>query len=285
VRFISFESGGVQGIAIETPNGLYRGWVTSEPRFPGDLHSLLRGGHVALSHAAAELSEGRNINFSNVTLLPPITRPNKIICVGLNYVDHSANTQIERPDYPSLFVRFASCLVGHGKPLWRPKESVQLDYEGELVTVIGAAGRRIPREDALNHVAGYSIFNEASIRDFQKKSTQWTAGKNFDGTGAFGPAFVTADELPQGCKGLRLTTRLNGEIVQDALIDDMYFDVAALVHHVSVFTTLEPGDIIVTGTPPGIGLHQTPPRFLKPGDISEVEIEKIGVLRNPVTDA
>jgi 2-keto-4-pentenoate hydratase/2-oxohepta-3-ene-1,7-dioic acid hydratase in catechol pathway len=202
----------------------------------------------------------------------------------LNYLDHAAESEMKVPDFPTLFARFNTGLVGHGAALVRPHESDKFDYEGELVAVIGTGGRRIDKAKALDHVAGYSIFNDGSIRDFQLRTTQWTMGKNFDGTGPFGPVFVTADELPPGAKGLHLETRLNGETVQSASTDDLIFDVASLVSLISIGITLEPGDIIVTGTPSGVGAARKPPLFMKAGDVCEVEIEKIGALRNPVED-
>jgi acylpyruvate hydrolase len=230
------------------------------------------------------LLSGDAIGMSSVHRLPPIPNPEKIICVGLNYLDHTNESGFVQPDYPTLFTRVNSSLVGDGAPIIRPNVSEQLDYEGELVAVIGRGGRHIKRADALDHVAGYSIFNDASIRDYQFKTPQWTVGKNFDGTGAFGPVFVTADELPDGCKGLILETRLNGMTVQSAPIASMVFDVASQIEIISAAITLAPGDLLVTGTPSGVGLARKPPLWMKPGDICEVEIEGIGVLRNPILD-
>jgi 2-keto-4-pentenoate hydratase/2-oxohepta-3-ene-1,7-dioic acid hydratase in catechol pathway len=217
-------------------------------------------------------------------MLPPLPVPGKIICVGLNYVDHSIESGFVPPDYPTIFTRFASSLVGAGAPIIRPRVSTQLDYEGEMVAVIGTGGRHIPEENALDHVIGYSIFNDASVRDYQKKAPQWTIGKNFDGTGAFGPYLVTADELPRGGKGLHIQTRLNGQLVQDASTNDMVFSVAKLISILSEAITLSPGDVIVSGTPAGVGMARKPPLFMKHGDLCEIEIEGIGVLRNPVQD-
>jgi 2-keto-4-pentenoate hydratase/2-oxohepta-3-ene-1,7-dioic acid hydratase in catechol pathway len=225
---------------------------------------------------------GRRVALDQVEFLPPLRHPPKIICVGLNYVDHTTESGFVQPKYPTLFARFASSLAGHGHPLVRPAVSEQFDYEGELAVIIGRGGRQIPREAALDHVFGYSLFNDVSVRDFQFKSPQWTAGKNFDGTGVFGPYLVTADELSPGCKGLTLETRLNGEIVQSAPIDDMVFDVADLIAILSAFMTLEPGDVIVSGTPAGVGMARNPPLWMKPGDRVEVEVDGLGVLANQV---
>jgi 2-keto-4-pentenoate hydratase/2-oxohepta-3-ene-1,7-dioic acid hydratase in catechol pathway len=172
----------------------------------------------------------------------------------------------------------------HGQPIVRPRVSSALDYEGEIAAIIGRGGRHIPRDRALQHVLGYSLFNDASIRDYQLRTPQWTVGKNFDGTGAFGPFLVTSDELPPGASGLTLTTRLNGQVVQRASTDDLIFDVATLVSLLSEVLTFEPGDVIVTGTPAGVGAARKPPLWLKPGDVCEVEVERIGRLSNLVSD-
>lgn len=224
------------------------------------------------------------IDLAEVELLPPISNPGKIICVGLNYSDHTEESGYKQPDHPTLFPRFASSLIGAGAPIIRPQISEALDFEGELVAVIGRGGRHIEKVHALEHVAGYSIFNDGSIRDFQHRTPQWTLGKNFDGTGAFGPVFVTADELPAGARGLRIETRLNGEIVQSSNTDKLIFDVATLVSTISEAITLEPGDVIVTGTPSGIGHARTPRLYMRAGDVVEVEIEGIGILKNPIAD-
>jgi 2-keto-4-pentenoate hydratase/2-oxohepta-3-ene-1,7-dioic acid hydratase in catechol pathway len=215
-------------------------------------------------------------------LLAPLRNPGKIICIGLNYADHSKESGFATPTYPAIFSRYASSLMGAGAAMIRPSVSEQLDYEGELAVVIGKAGRHIPVESALEHVLGYSVFNDGSVRDYQMKSGQWTIGKNFDATGAFGPTLVTADELPPGAKGLKLQTRLNGQVVQEASTDDMLFDVATLISLLSAAHTLQPGDVIVSGTPAGVGMARKPQLWMKPGDICEVEIEKLGLLRTPI---
>ena len=249
---------------------------------PADLQALLTAGPDAMRQAYDTLLKGEEVDISKVEYLPPLPSPEKIICVGLNYKDHAKESGFEVPKYPALFGRFPSSLIGHGAPIVRPKVSEQLDYEGELVAIIGKAGRNIPKERALEHVAGYSIFNDASIRDYQFKSAQWMVGKNFDSTGAFGPVFVTADELEPGAKGLRLTTRLNGVALQNASTSDMIFDVATQVSLLSDAMLLKPGDVFVTGTPSGIGVARDPKILMKPGDVCEVEIEGIGLLSNPV---
>jgi 2-keto-4-pentenoate hydratase/2-oxohepta-3-ene-1,7-dioic acid hydratase in catechol pathway len=271
------------GLAVAVGNA-WHGLTEADRGFPGTLQALIEAEGEALSKAGKALSSAPGVTLDAVTLLPPLSHPEKIVCVGLNYVDHSAESGFKQPDYPTLFGRFNSSLIAHGVPILRPSFSDQLDYEGELVAVIGKTGRDVAEADALNHVCGYSIFNDASIRDYQFKAPQWTPGKNFDDTGAFGPFFVTTDELPPGCEGLRLQTRLNGEVVQEASISDMVFSVARLVSILSGFMTLKPGDVIVTGTPSGVGLARKPPLWMRDGDTVEVEIEKIGVLSNPVRD-
>jgi 2-keto-4-pentenoate hydratase/2-oxohepta-3-ene-1,7-dioic acid hydratase in catechol pathway len=271
-------------LAIALPGGEFRGINESDATFPGRLEELIAEGADALQAAGERLARGRRIDTQSVQWLPPISAPGKIICVGLNYVDHSIESGFVPPTYPTLFARFSTSLIGHGAAIRRPEASIQLDYEGEMVAVIGKAGRHIARSQALSHVAGYSIFNDASIRDFQTKSPQWTVGKNFDGTGSFGPVFVTADELPPGGKGLRIQTRLNGEVVQNASTSDMIFDVVSLISIISEAITLEPGDVIVTGTPSGVGVARKPQLFMKHGDICEVELEDVGILSNVVAD-
>jgi acylpyruvate hydrolase len=283
MRFASFAENGVNGLAVRTKAGGWAGLLENADGFPGSLETLLSRGD-SLNDAATILARGKPVDLDRVTLLPVLSNPGKIICVGLNYADHSAESGFKQPDYPTLFGRFNSSLIAHGAPIVRPKLSEQLDYEGELVAVIGKRGRNIPKARALDHVVGYSIFNDASIRDYQFKSPQWTMGKNFDDTGAFGPALVTSDELPSGCLGLKLVTRLNGQVVQSAMIDDMVFDVATQIALVSEAITLSPGDIFVTGTPSGVGLARKPPLWMKHGDICEVEIDQLGILRNPIVD-
>ena len=282
MRFISVRRHGVDGIGLMQADGQARVLWADAPGYPGSLDDLVSRGQPAFTAAGRAIGEGQTIALASVELLAPLRRPGKIICIGLNYADHSKESGFETPTYPAIFSRYASSLMGDGAPMIRPHVSEQLDYEGELVAVVGKRGRHIPKEKALDHVLGYSVFNDGSVRDFQFKSAQWTIGKNFDATGAFGPCLVTADELPPGAKGLRLQTRLNGQVVQSASTDDMIFDVATLVSLLSVAHALEPGDVIVTGTPAGVGLARTPKLWMKPGDVCEVEIERVGLLRTPI---
>lgn len=283
MRFAAYWDGSRSGLAASR-GGAFHGLLAGDERYPGSLSSLVAGGLEQLLAAGEALLSGPEVDLSSVTLLPPLPAPPKIVCVGLNYADHSAESGFKVPDYPTVFGRFASSLIGHGAPIIRPLASEQLDYEGEFVAVIGKGGRDISRERALDHVIAYSLFNDASIRDYQFKAPQWTVGKNFDGTGAFGPYLVTADELPAGCCGLRLETRLNGQVVQSASTDDLVFDIRTLVSTLSEAFSWEPGDVIVTGTPSGVGLARKPPLWMKAGDLCEVELEGLGVLSNPVVD-
>jgi acylpyruvate hydrolase len=284
MRFAVFRDGEREGLAAASPDGEFRGLLSGDAQYPGSLQALVCRGRAALDAAVHVLLTGPVVDLDKVTLLPPLPSPSKIACVGLNYVNHSLESGFTPPDYPTIFTRFASSLVAAGAPIIRPRVSTQLDYEGEMVAVIGVGGRHIPEDSALDHVIGYSIFNDASIRDFQKKAPQWTMGKNFDGTGAFGPCMVNADELPPGGKGLHIQTRLNGDVVQDASTGDMVFGIASLISILSEAITLSPGDIIVSGTPAGVGMARNPPLFMKHGDVCEVEIEGIGILRNTVED-
>jgi 2-keto-4-pentenoate hydratase/2-oxohepta-3-ene-1,7-dioic acid hydratase in catechol pathway len=231
---------------------------------------------------AALIGPSPSLPLSSARLLPPVPDPARIICIGRNYLDHLAEGKdVSLPQYPGLFLRFASTLVGHDAPILHGPASDNLDYEGELAVVIGRAGRTIDRSDALDHVLGYSCFMDGTMRDFQARYSA-TIGKNFPGTGGFGPWIVTVDEVGDPADGLELTTRLNGAVMQHSSTNKMIFDVAEIIAFVSVFTPLEPGDVIVTGTPDGVGRARKPPVWMKPGDVIEVEIERIGTLRHPV---
>ena len=254
-----------------------------DAQLPGSLERLLALGASALDAIGRGAGAARRRTpVQGATYLPPLTHPGKVICVGLNYADHAAEAQLKSPDYPAFFARFTQSFVGHGAALVRPRISDKFDYEGELVAVVGRRARAVSRARALECVAGYTVFNDGSIRDYQFKSTQWLVGKNFDRTGACGPELVTADELPPGASGLKLQTRLNGELLQNANTRDMLFDVASLVALCSEVLQLEPGDMIVTGTPAGVGFARKPPLFMAPGDVCEIAIEQLGTLVNPV---
>jgi len=281
VRFVSFQQGPTPGIGVSI-DGRLTGLMANQSGYPGDLLAIIQAGKAAMAAAHGKLASSPEIDLAAVSVEPPVRGSSKILCVGQNYRQHALEMGNKIPDYPVIFVRFQSTLVGHGGNIVRPNSSIELDYEAELAVIIGQRVRHTSKEAALDAVAGYSIFNDASVRDFQMRTSQFTMGKNFDGTGAFGPMLVTPDELPQGGSPLKMELRLNGKTMQSTLTDDMIFDVSTLISVLSEVMTLEPGDVIITGTPSGVGKARKPSVFLAPGDICEVEIEKIGILRNPV---
>ncbi len=282
MHIVHFKTGGTFGIAADDGSG-WHGLTQRDGGFPGTLPELIAQGKELLQ-IGKSLGQFPAINLNSVRILPPVPAPKKILCVGLNYDDHLEESGLKKPAYPEIFARLATSLIAHQEPIRRPRESTLLDYEAELAVVLGKPGRRIPRETALDHVAGYSMFNDATVRDFQLRTPQWTMGKNFDGTGSFGPWLVTPDSIPPGARGLRIQGRLNGRVLQDARTDKLIFGVAELIEAISIAMTLEPGDVIITGTPGGVGAARKPPVFMKHGDTFEVEIEGLGVLTNPVQD-
>ncbi|GAB7548517.1 fumarylacetoacetate hydrolase family protein [Cupriavidus sp. 8B] len=247
------------------------------------LESLLAAG-VDLETYASQQTGGRLVSEADITFLPVVEHPAKIFCIGLNYADHTKESKYEQPSYPTIFPRYDTSLVGHDQPIIRPRVSDSLDYEGELAVVLKKGGRHIAKEDALDCIAGYALFNDGSVREYQFLSPQWTVGKNFDATGAFGPELVTTSEVPAGAKGLLLETRLNGEVVQSATTDTMVFDIATLISVISEAITLEPSDVIVTGTPSGIGWAREPKLLMRPGDVCEVSVTGFAPLRNTIAD-
>jgi 2-keto-4-pentenoate hydratase/2-oxohepta-3-ene-1,7-dioic acid hydratase in catechol pathway len=251
---------------------------------PVDLAGVIAGGDAALTAVEAAAASGERFKVADVTPALPLAHPGKFICVGLNYALHAKEGGHDIPTYPSFFPRYATSLVPAGGNVIRPKSSITLDYECELAFIIGKGGRHISEADALGHVFGYTLFNDVSVREYQRKTSQWTPGKNFDGTGPFGPFVVTPEELPPGASGLRITTRVNGETMQDSNTEDMIFTVANIIATLSEFMTLEPGDVVATGTPSGVAHARKPPAWMKAGDVVEVEVEKIGVLHNRVVD-
>jgi 2-keto-4-pentenoate hydratase/2-oxohepta-3-ene-1,7-dioic acid hydratase in catechol pathway len=245
-----------------------------------DLRAAIGSGLAGVADARPAAAA---VPTSKMRWLPVIPNPDKILCVGLNYETHRKETGRAEVDHPTIFPRYANSQTGHLAPIVRPRVSTQLDFEGELAVIIGKAGRYISRTDAMGHVAGYSCYNDGSVRDFQRHTSQFTPGKNFADTGAFGPWMMTPDEL--GALGaLRLQTRLNGQVMQEARIEQMIFDIPRQIEYCSTFTRLEPGDVIVSGTPGGVGSRREPPLWMKPGDVVEIEVERLGVLRNTVVD-
>jgi 2-keto-4-pentenoate hydratase/2-oxohepta-3-ene-1,7-dioic acid hydratase in catechol pathway len=282
MRIVHFETQGIPGIAADEGSG-WHGLTQRDNGFPGTLPVLIAQ-DADLLRIGKSLGQSPAVDLNAVQLLPPVPRPPKILCVGLNYDDHLAESGLQKPTYPEIFARFATSLIAHQEAIRRPRESLALDYEAELAVVIGKPGRRISQEQALHHVAGYSLFNDASVRDFQLRTPQWTMGKNFDGTGSFGPWLVTPDAVPPGASGLRIQGRLNGRVMQDSRTDRLIFSVPVLIEMISIAMSLERGDVIITGTPGGVGVARKPPVFMQSGDIFEVEIEELGVLTNPVQD-
>ena len=251
-----------------------------------DMTALLAtAGALAAAQASADKAPAGAVKpLAGVRYLPLVPRPPKIICVGLNYADHAKEGGHARPEHPSFFMRGATSQIGHQQPIIRPKASTRLDYEAELAVVVGKHARHLSSANALDCVAGYSCYNDGSIRDYQRRGTQWTLGKNFDGTGAFGPTLVTPDELPAGCAGLRIQSRLNGKVMQDSNTEHFLWNVVECLVIITECMTLEPGDVIITGTPAGVGYARTPPVWMAPGDICEIEVEGVGILSNAIAD-
>lgn len=286
MRLLSISRDETDTIAVRKNDGVYDLRIAA-PDLPAGLDRLISGGDDWIGRAkwaAANVTGACRIPEETIAYRPVLEHPGKIICVGRNYAAHAREGGVEPLAYPDLFLRCATSLVGHERAMVRPISSDKFDYEGELAFVIGRKARHVRREHALDYVMGYALFNDGTLRDYQRKSTQWTIGKNFDRTGAFGPDLVTADELPDGAAGLALTTTLNGAQMQHGNTDDLIFPVPALIEILSECMTLEPGDVVVTGTPSGVGYARTPPVFLKAGDVVEINIPAIGTLRSYVID-
>ncbi|MCA0305090.1 MAG: fumarylacetoacetate hydrolase family protein [Proteobacteria bacterium] len=286
MRLCTIVSGGKPVVGVRTADGSKIVDLSKQmPRGPKSVVEILAGGpklQAAVAKACAKPKAGATVAAKSAKYLPPIPNPGKILCIGLNYRKHAEETNNPIPAYPVVFTRFNNTLLPHNGKMPMPSHSKQLDWEAELTIVIGKKCRNVPKNKALGVIAGYACFNDGSVRDWQFKGSQWTLGKNFDGTGAFGPDVVTADELPPGASPLRIMTRVNGKVQQDSNTDDLIFDVPTLVHELTKVMTLEPGDIIITGTPSGVAAGRKPPNWLKVGDTVEIEIEKIGVLRHSV---
>jgi 2-keto-4-pentenoate hydratase/2-oxohepta-3-ene-1,7-dioic acid hydratase in catechol pathway len=279
MKLTSYRMNGEEHYGVVSGDGVIGLSARIGDRYP-DLKALIATDAFAEAAKAAK-GQAPDVRLGDIEFRPVIPDPNKIICVGLNYKAHREETGRAPTDHPALFVRFADTQTGHRQPMIVPAASDKLDYEGELAVIIGKGGRHVPAKDALSIVAGYGIFNDGSVRDFQNHTIQWTAGKNFPRTGGFGPWMVTADELGDPTE-LELTTRLNGQVMQNTTTDLMIFDIPTLIEYITTFTELRPGDVISTGTPGGVGFKRNPPVFMKPGDTVEVEITKIGTLVNPL---
>jgi len=284
MRFITYIQGGQQRLGVVTGNEVID-LNQAQPQISADLRTALRAGQdLAGAAKAAIASNAKRVPLSSVTLAPVLPEPGKIVCLGLNYYDHAKEGGREKPVYPWFFLRCASSLLAPDAKALRPKVSERLDWEAELAVVIGKTVKHCTLDNALDAVFGYSVFNDISVRDYQKKTPQWSIGKNFDRTGPFGPVLVTADELPAGATDLRIQARLNGQVMQDANTRDMIWGVAETIQLLTECMTLEPGDVIVMGTPAGVGQARTPPVWMKHGDVVEIEIENIGLLRNTIED-
>lgn len=288
MRLFGFKGpNGYEGVGVLSKSGAdtFIDVCATDPLIPKSLQEIIQS-QTHLDRVRSAIANPKAVNgaLNTITFKVPIERPGKIVCMGLNYADHAKEGGNARPEYPSFFMRGPSSMTAHLSPIIRPQVSDKLDYEAELAFIIGKKARHLTLENALDCVAAYSIFNDGSIRDYQRKTTQWTIGKNFDHTGAFGPWLVTPDELPLGCDGLQIQSRLNGQVMQNANTKDFLWGVAETIVLISECMTLEPGDVVITGTPAGVGYARTPPVFMKPGDICEIEIESIGVLRNTIAD-
>jgi 2-keto-4-pentenoate hydratase/2-oxohepta-3-ene-1,7-dioic acid hydratase in catechol pathway len=279
MKLISYRANGLDSFGLLEGNG-----IIDARRLEGASHRDLRAAIAAgLDGLRSLAGSAPDHLLEAVEVLPVIANPDKILCIGINYMAHIKETGNPTPEHPWIFVRFSNSQVGHGQPMIRPPESEKFDYEGELAVVIGKPARRVPRHRALEYVAGYTCYNDGSVRDWQRHSPLFTPGKNFHRSGAFGPWLVTADEIADP-RALTVETRLNGRVMQRAPVSDMLFDVPALIEYISTFTELVPGDVIVTGTMGGVGARRNPPVWMKAGDIVEIEISQIGTLCNPILD-
>ena len=282
MRLVTFKQAGTIRIGVQTTEGVVD-LSQADPGLPTEMVALLAGGPQLLEGArrAAESFGGERLAEGQFELLAPILDPPKMFGIGENYAAHAVETGSVPPENVVVFAKYSTTIVGPDAPIVLPAVSHKVDYEAELGVVIGAAGRNIPAERAFEHVVGYVPFHDVSARDYQLRTTQWTLGKNFDSFSPMGPALVTADEIADP-HDLRIRCRVSGETLQDANTGDMIFDIPTLIAELSSVMTLQVGDVIATGTPPGVGMARTPPRWLRPGDVTEVEIEGLGVLRNPV---
>jgi len=283
MRLLSFDQNGVEQAGVRQGDRVIP-LRSVAADFPESILALLSAGRLDELQSKISSCDGTGLPIADIEYRPLIPRPGKIICIGRNYAAHAAEGGAATPTFPEVFFRGATSLVPHQGVIIRPLCSEMLDFEGEIAFVIGTACRHATEANALDYVAGYTLFNEATIRNYQKFSSQWTVGKNFDSTGAFGPELVTSDELPKGIAGMNLTTRLNGELMQDGLTDDLVFPVPRLIAILSECMTLEPGDVVVTGTPAGVGYARKPPIWMKAGDKVEIEVQGLGKLVNTVQD-
>jgi 2-keto-4-pentenoate hydratase/2-oxohepta-3-ene-1,7-dioic acid hydratase in catechol pathway len=283
MKFLQYNENGKIKLAVKRQDSiipLHR----LDDNLPQDMKGLILKGSAVLNELRQKISSynGPTLPLDNVEFALPVGNPERFLCLGLNYVDHAKEGNNALPEHPAIFMRTPTSLAAHNQPLLLPKVNKKLDYEAELLVVIGKEAKYLNRDNALDAVWGYSLFNDGSVRPYQRWSTQWTMGKNFDQTGGFGPWIVTPDELPPGAKGLEIEMRLNGKVMQHATTNDMVFDVVTTLVQISECMTLQPGDCIAMGTPSGVGYPRNPPVFLQPGDIAEVEVEGVGILKNGI---
>lgn len=279
MRWLTFTAAGRTSYGFLSVDGAGVVDVGGRQNAPTDLKAAIAAD--ALAALAGDGAANADLALVDIQYEPPIPNPDKILCVGLNYKAHQEETGRGGEGVPTIFARFSNAQIGHEQPMIRPHESKSLDYEGEIALVIGRYGRRISRPDAMSYVAGVSIYNDGSVREYQRQTSQFTPGKNFIGTGGFGPWLVTPDEI-EDFNAMELTTRLNGEVMQHATSDMLVHGFAEIIEYCSTFTELVPGDVLVTGTPGGVGAARTPPVFMDEGDLIEVEVKPIGLLRHRV---
>jgi 2-keto-4-pentenoate hydratase/2-oxohepta-3-ene-1,7-dioic acid hydratase in catechol pathway len=285
-------------VGFEADGGLRLGIVegdqvvdlqAADPNLPTDLRVILQtnnGNLAPLGDIAKRAPASARKPLKGLMYTLPVANPGKVVCLGLNYLEHvkEGPNRDNIPKFPTIFMRANSSLVAHGRPMMRPRVSETFDFEAELVIIVGKRVKHLTMQNAYSCIAGYSCFNDGSIREYQRRTTQWDMGKNFDATGGFGPWMVTADELPEGAKGLKIESRLNGQVMQSDNIDNMMFPIAETLVDITQGMTLEPGDLVVTGTPSGVGHARKPPVWMKHGDTIEIDIEKVGILSNPIED-
>lgn len=284
MQILRFEAAGQERVGVLDGGKVYD-LAKLVPGTSGDMIAVLKAGRALMEQARDALPRAEGIALESVKILSPIERPGKFICMGLNYLEHVKEGGRDIPEYPTLFLRVQTSLLPPDGEILLPKVSEKLDFEAELLVIIGKTAHNVSEDEALDYVYGYTAFNDGSLRDYQRRTTQWTAGKNFDATGPFGPVIVTADELPVGAVGLSIRSRLNGQIMQDGNTKDLMFSVARIISYASEVMTLKPGDVIATGTPSGVGFARNPPVFMKAGDLIEIEIEGIPTLSNRIAVA
>lgn len=282
MKVVSFVRNGKSSYGVVSGDGIVDVGAKLGGKY-ADLVAVLKAGALAEVEATAK-GVTADMKLDGTTLLPVVPNPGKIVCVGVNYDEHRREMGREPPGHPTIFVRFPESQVAHNQPLLKPAESDKLDYEAELAVIIGKRGYKVSEDDALGIIAGYSCYNDGSVRDWQTHTGQFTPGKNFVATGGFGPWMVTADEIPDP-QALAIESRLNGQVMQKSNTELMTFNIRKIIKYVTTFTPLEPGDVIATGTPGGVGTKRNPPVYMKDGDIIEIEIAKVGLLRNPVKNA